>query len=158
MLLRIAEVQTHAAFFFRVPTAESLETFIGEEVFPYRAFLDVDGALNWFMRWRAPDNRTLSEFLRSQESQSLRQLWEVSKALSKKDIAALTEDRIEGQAPKKISLPMARDLESRARALGLADAGTYEKPGPLALAKINANHAPGAVPKHVAWEDFTSIG
>ena len=160
LVMGIAGINTHSSFFFRVPTADSLETFIAEEIFPYRAYEDDEGdevKVEWYMRRNLPDNRTVNQFMRDRESQCLRQLWEVSKSLAKKDILTLTEDKVEGAAPRRLSLPMARDLEEKSKLMGFDVLGDYERPGQLALSKVNSNHAPGVIPAYLQWEEFTSV-
>ena len=34
LVMRIAGIDTHSAFFFRVPTTETLEVFLEEEIYP----------------------------------------------------------------------------------------------------------------------------
>ena len=160
LLPSLSGISTHSALYFRVPTSEALEAFITEEMYPYRAYEDGeddDKKIEWFFRAQLPDTMTVNQFSRDREAQCLRQLLEVSRTLAKRDVQALAEGEIEGAAPKRLSLPMARDLEDKGKAMGFDLIGDYERPGPLTLAKVNANHAPGVIPSHLQWEEFTSV-
>ena len=103
LLLEIAGVRTMSDMFFRMTTDGALEDFLAEEIYPYCGHWVNDPVTGeevrgWFMRWRLPDNRTLAEWRRSSEAAALRKLWEISKTTSKKDLASVTEERVEGQA------------------------------------------------------------
>ena len=68
----------------------------------------------------------------------------------------LTEERTEGEAPKKVTASMQADLEARAADRGLRPSPLdTEKPGLLCLGKMIENFRIGGVNKHLKWEDFT---
>jgi hypothetical protein len=156
VLLRIAGATTHSSFLSRVPTQESLEEFLRTEIYPYCARVLSTGADDWRMRCTLPDNRTWQQWGIGGEAVALRRLWEVPRALAREDVTALTEEKIEGEAPKRLSLRVTRDLHQRARARGVTSDSAMGRPRPLALAEIGRNYLHGCIPRYIEWEDYTS--
>ena len=77
--------------------------------------------------------------------------------MAKKDVLSLTEEYSETAPPKKMTMPLARQLEEVARKQGLGDLPDNETPGKVCLTRLYQNHAPGVLPKYLHWEIYTSV-
>ena len=147
-----------ADFYYKINSAENLEEFIENEIYPFCGLYepDTEGAMtkSYFNRWRLPDDRTWLEFKRGAEAKSLRQLWEVSRETARRDLKALTEKRDEVADQKPPTMQMARQIEEKAIELGLTALTERERPGPQAYTRIANNHLAGAIPRHLVWEKF----
>lgn len=156
--LQVEGVVNAEAFYYRLPTAEKLEAFLEEVIYPKEGFYETsgtDGSQHVSRRDRAgADEPSRRAWLRSGPAASLRRLWEASKTTAKHDLEALTQDKFEG--PSRVSAPVLADMEARAVARGLPRLGDTEKPGALALAKVVDNFRAGGQFKYLAWEEFTS--
>eukprot|EP00972_Heterocapsa_arctica_P115874 16450151-Heterocapsa_arctica.AAC.1 len=78
--------------------------------------------------------------MRGSTAASLRRLWEASKSAAKRDLEKLTEERPEGEAPKRMTAARIADFASKARLRGGMPAPDIERPGPTTLAKVADNY------------------
>ena len=74
-MLGIAGIDQMADFYYKINSAESLEEFIENEIYPFCGLYepDAEGVMvkSYFNRWRLPDDRTWLEFKRGAEAKSL---------------------------------------------------------------------------------------
>jgi len=156
LTLASAGICTADDFFFRLPTSAKLEDYLEQDMFTTLSYEEGDGRIVNYAR-SSQDAVTSREWLRSSGAAALRRLWEASKAIAKKDMEKFTEEKAEGDAPRKVTASMAADLEERAVARGAFGVPLdTEKPGVLALGKLIENFRVGGSNKHVKWEDYTN--
>ena len=153
LLLEADGINTCDELFFRLPSAERLEEYLGQRVYGFRAERRDDDTLNTLAASRT---ETRATWLRGPGAASLRRLYEASKALAKKDLERLTEERIDGEAPRKVNAAVLADLGARAAARGLGPQLDTERPGPATLAKVIENFKLGGAFQYLQWEEFLS--
>ena len=142
-------------FFFKIPSVAKLEDYLEQDMHPLAAYEQQDGTIITFNR-AANDPTPLRQWCRGQGAAAIRKLWEVSKSSAKRELDKLTEERTEGEAPRKVTAAVSADLEARATARGLPSVLDTEKPGPWCLAKVVENFRLGGANKHLPWEDYTN--
>ena len=155
LLLEEWGVRTADEFFFRLPSAETLENLLSDKIFPNTAATDEDGGIVVSTK-EGGTPAALREWLRGPAAAAIRRLWEASKAAAKRDLAKLTEDKAEGDLPSRLTAPHVSDLATRAAERGLPPVSDVERPGPVCLGKVADNHRFGGAFAHLEWEEYTS--
>jgi hypothetical protein len=155
LLLAYEGMESADDFFFKIPSVVKLEDYLEHDMYPLAAYERFDGTIATFQRV-AHDPIALRQWLRSKGAAAIRKLWEVSKSSAKRELDKLTEERAEGEAPRKVTAAVSADLEARATARGLPEVLDTEKPGPWCLAKVVENFRLGGANKHLPWEDYTN--
>eukprot|EP00972_Heterocapsa_arctica_P101894 15011544-Heterocapsa_arctica.AAC.1 len=129
-------------FYFRLPSSDKLESCLEERIFPMIGSRRDDGSIEVYEK--DPDELTpllRREWMRGSTAASLRRLWEASKSAAKRDLEKLTEERPEGEAPKRMTAARIADFASKARARGgMPELSDLERPGPTTLAKVADNY------------------
>ena len=115
LLLEEWGVRAADEFFFRLPSAETLENLLSDKIFPNTAATDGDGRIVVSPK-EGGTPAALREWLRGPAAAAIRRLWEASKAAAKRDLAKLTEDKAEGDLPSRLTAPHVSDLATRCRA------------------------------------------
>ena len=139
--------------FFRHPSSEAIEAFLTECIHPRQAVRIDGGGIE--VQARVP-NVTAAAWLRSGAAAGLRRLWEASKSVSKRDLDRLTEDRLEGEAPRKVNAVVCADLAAKAEARGLAPQLDTERPGPATIVRVLENFKLGGAFQYIPWEEYVS--
>jgi hypothetical protein len=89
-------------FFFKIPSVAKLEDYLEQDMHPLAAYEQQDGTIVTFNR-AANDPTPLRQWCRGQGAAAIRKLWEVSKSSAKRELDKLTEERTEGEAPRKVT-------------------------------------------------------
>lgn len=154
--LNLEGIVNSADFFFRLPTPEKLEGFLEDVVYPVIGVISDGGDRETIPRPGAADPGNRRSWLRGGPCAALRRLWEASKTAAKKELEALTADRIEGEAPKKLTAPVIADMVQKAEERGMPRLTDYEKPGAKCLARVADVYRMGGTLAYVEWEGYTS--
>jgi hypothetical protein len=121
--------ETSDDMYFRLPSNEKLEEFLIEVVLPIVSSLEDDGAISSAPRTsKSGDPVSAHTWLRGGGAASLRKLWEASKHAAKRDLETVGDSRGSETVPRRMMLPVASDLFSKARSKGLADFGPFRAP------------------------------
>ena len=156
IVLAVEGIVNSADFYFRLPTPERLETFLEEVVHPSLGVIDDGGEQALIPRPGAMEPADRRSWLRGAACAALRRLWEASRTAAKRELEALTAEREEGEAPKKLTAPVIADMIRKAEERGMPKLTDYEKPGAKCLARVADVYRMGGTYAYIEREDYTS--
>lgn len=146
---------TYDSLYFRYPTMEDCEALLQDKLYVSYGAYDGNNNLGLWARseW---DTRTWREWRSSEDAAAVRKLWRLAKVAATRDLEKLTEERLEGEPPRKLTPAVAADLESKAVARGMPRLSELERPGLACLARLMDNYRVGGAMRYVAWEEYTT--
>ena len=154
MVLSSLGIFTNDEYYFSIPDHEKLENFMSTRIFPRLAH--EDPSTDDVGTEPRNDGTALKDWLVSSAASGLRRLWEISKAVAKRDIeeAALSGDR-PTDTSKRLTITVLHEMISPALALSMPFMPGRFKPSRLTMSKI-VNNFRGKF-EHSEWHNYVSF-